>query len=216
MATPASVVPPRAEPEPAPAPKPTPTAQVSPPPTAPRPRADVVPGDGTFLDDHDAFRRDVQRLVRQHAWQELAAITSAAAESARWAALPEMKANLLADLARIYRDRLTDPSSTEDTYRRLTEVDPAHEEAVSFLSERYRERGDWRALYDLRGAAVDATWDPKLRLDWTRESVSIAQDRLRSTDLEIDASGRPRRRPRGRSRWSTGAPAAGSGSPSSW
>src|SRR5262249_4228391 len=52
---------------------------------------------------------------------------------------------------------------------------------------RYRERSDWRALYDLRAKAIDATWDPQQRIEWTRECVSLATDRLHEDDLAAQA-----------------------------
>ena len=94
---------------------------------------------------------------------------------------------MLADLARIYRDRLKDPAAAEEAYRRLAQADPANADAMDFLSACYREREDWRALHALYGAAVDATWDPDQRLDWTRQAAAIADERLRSVDLAIAA-----------------------------
>ena len=77
-------------------------------------------------------------------WQKLAALTSDAVDQASWAILPETRAALLVDLARIHRDRLKDIDAAEATFRRLAQVDPGNADAIEFLSERFRSRGDRR------------------------------------------------------------------------
>src|SRR5262249_4884246 len=91
------------------------------------------------------------------------------------------------DLARIYRDRLNDAPSAEDSFRRLLEVDSGHGEAIQFVSRRFLERSDWRPLYDLRVRALEATLDPAQRLAWTREAASLATRQMGSLDLAIEA-----------------------------
>jgi tetratricopeptide (TPR) repeat protein len=135
----------------------------------------------------EAFREEAQRLALARDWPTLAAHISDSLENARWAAQPEARAGLLADLARIYRDRMRDLHSAETQFRRLREVAPSHPEALDFLARRYRERGDWRAMFDLRATAVSATWDPRQRLEWTREAATIAAEQLHSPDLVIEA-----------------------------
>lgn len=179
-------VPPRevevAAPESDPAPPPRKRRSVAPPAeTPPRP-----PQTGP-LGDHELYRRETQKLVRARDWKKLAELTAEAAEKATWAAIPETRASLLSDLARIHRDRLKNLDAAEQAYRTLATVDAAHPDAIEFLSTRFRQREDWRALHDLYAAAVDATWDPDQRLGWTREAADIASDRLRSVDLTIAA-----------------------------
>ncbi|MSP61341.1 MAG: hypothetical protein EXR72_13550 [Myxococcales bacterium] len=156
----------------------------SPPPSPPPPADD---GEPSLLNDNTLFRQEAQRLARARDWVKLAAITSAAVDNATWAHLPETRAALLVDLAKIHRDRLNDPGSAEDTFRRLVKLDPSYADAIDYLSGRYRERGDWRALYDLYAAAIEPTWDPNQRLAWTRETVAIATEKLGSTDLAIES-----------------------------
>src|SRR6185295_15673397 len=90
-------------------------------------------------------------------------------------------------LARIHRDRLRDAPNAEEGFRRLFELDAGNAEAVQFLGQRAREREDWRALYDLRVAATEASWDPNQRLTWTREAADLATDHLGSVDLAVEA-----------------------------
>ncbi|MCC6997813.1 MAG: hypothetical protein IT370_24565 [Deltaproteobacteria bacterium] len=176
MATPAAVR--------NPTPMATPVAPRAPSPAV---AAAVASGERTVLTDNATFRQESQRLARARDWAKLAALTSDAVDNAAWATLPETRAALLLDLARMYRDRLKDLAGAEETFRRLTQVEPAHADAVEFLSVRYRERNDYRALYDLYAGAIKETWDPNQRLEWTRETVEIAETRLKSTDLAIDA-----------------------------
>src|SRR6185369_16600691 len=120
-------------------------------------------------------------------WQRLAGTISAALDAAPWAEPPEVKASLLFDLGRVHRDRLQDIPSAESAFRRLLDIDPAHTEALEFLSHLYEQSGDWQSLYLLTAGAIEATWDPAARLDWTRRAVAIAADRLGSSDLVLEA-----------------------------
>lgn len=140
-----------------------------------------------LMDDNAAFRREMQQLARTRNWKRLAELTSAAVERAPWAELPEAQSALLIDLARVYRDRLSDSVRAEQAFRRLAEMDPGNADAIDFLSAAYRGRGEWRALYDLYSMAIEPTWDPEQRLAWTREMVEIATDRLNDIDLAITA-----------------------------
>jgi tetratricopeptide (TPR) repeat protein len=147
------------------------------------PRAD----NGSVLDDKTSFTSEAQRLARAREWQSLAGLTSAALDHSPWASQPETRIALITDLARLYRDRLRDLPSAEDQFRRLLELAPADPEPNRFLAQRYREREDWRALYDLRLAALDATWNPEQRLEWTREAARIASTELHAEELAIAA-----------------------------
>ncbi|MBI5490322.1 MAG: hypothetical protein HY905_23500 [Deltaproteobacteria bacterium] len=185
-ATPAAARPPAATPEAHPARR-TPPAER--PAAAPQPaRASLAPGEPrTPMNDHQAYRREAQKLARVRDWKKFAELTAAVVESASWASLPETRAALLGDLARIYRDRLKDSPAAENAYKLLAQADPANADAMEFLSASYRDREDWRALHALYGAAVEAAWDPDQRLDWTREAATLADERLRSVDLAIAA-----------------------------
>src|SRR5262249_12069382 len=95
---------------------------------------------GSVLDDKTTFRAEAQKLAKARDWQGLAALPAAALDVSKWAAQPEIRAALLADLARVYRDRLRDLPSAEDQFRRLIELVPANSEANRFLGLRWRER----------------------------------------------------------------------------
>jgi hypothetical protein len=153
------------------------------PPRAPPPTVN----DSSVLDDKNTFRTQAQKLAKSGDWAGLAALTSAALDVSKWATQTEIRAALLLDLARVYRDRLKDVPSAEDQFRRLVELTPGHLEANRFLGQRFKERQDWQALFQLRGNAVEATWDPNQRLEWTKEAATIARDHLRSDDQVIDA-----------------------------
>ncbi len=142
---------------------------------------------GSVLDDKASFVAEAQRLARAREWASLAGLTSAALDHSAWAQQAETRIALLTDLARLYRDRLRDLPSAEDQFRRLLALAPADPEPNRFLAQRYREHEDWRALYDLRLAAIDATWNPEQRLEWTREAARIASEQLHAEELAIAA-----------------------------
>jgi golgin subfamily B member 1 len=193
---------PHSPPAPAPAPyTPPPAAHVAPPPAAPARRAparvhapapvvsEEIGGttERTFLNDHQTFRAESQRLARGRDWQALCSMTSAALSDASWAQAPEARSGLLLDLACIYRDRLGDRPAAEETFARLAQDDPANRDAVAFLSDVYSTRGEWRALHDLYANAIEPTWDPNQRLDLTRQAVAIAREQLNDPQLAIAA-----------------------------
>src|SRR5262249_27497236 len=134
-----------------------------------------------------SFRAEVQRLAQARDWQGGAGLTAAAPDVSKGASQSEVRAPLLSDLARIYRDRLRDLPTGEDCFLKFADVSPAHAEANRFLGQRWRERADWKSLYTLRTKAVEATWDPGQRLEWTREAVAIAREHLHAEDLAIQA-----------------------------
>ena len=180
----------------APMPPPMQAAQAAPPPVSAPPKiaprlstgaAEVVENDAASNAEKSTFRAESSRLALARDWAALAALIRSTLDSARWAAQREARASLLGDLARIYRDRLRDAANAEFAFRRLREVAPSNPEALEFLARRYRECGDFRALFELRKSAVEATWDPRQRLEWTREAATIAAEKLHAPDLVIEA-----------------------------
>lgn len=179
--------PPPAPPPPAATPRPAPAAAAPAHSHAHVQAPAAQTSGGSVIDKKETFREAAARLARTRDWTALATLIRSALDGASWATQPEARGNLLADLARVYRDRLHDPASTETEFRRLREVAPSHPEALDFLVRRYKERGDWRALFDLRTTAVEGTWDPRQRLEWTRDAAKIAAEQLHSPDLVIEA-----------------------------
>ncbi|HEY3356669.1 MAG TPA: hypothetical protein VGQ83_25690 [Polyangia bacterium] len=182
---------------------PAPVVATAPAPAAPRGRAPAAPRafepppapaayesaaapeERTLLTDQHLFRAESQRLARTREWQALCAMSSAALDAAQWAQVPEARAGVLLDLACIYRDRLGDRAAAEETFARLATEDRSNREAIVFLGEVYAERAEWRPLHDLFANAVEHTWDPNQRVDFTRQAVAIARERLGDAALAI-------------------------------
>ncbi len=132
------------------------------------------------------FRRESQRVARARDWKKLSELTTSALDEP-WASTREIRATLLADLGRIQRDRLNDDVAAEKSFTALVHLEPAHVDGFEFVAQAYENRSEWRKLYDLLLAAVEATWDPGERLSWTRRAVNIAEGRLLSAELSIEA-----------------------------
>ena len=132
------------------------------------------------------FRRESQRLARARDWKKLAELTTSALDEP-WASTREIRATLLADLGRIQRDRLNDVVAAEKSFTALLHIEPAHVDGFEFVAQAHELRSEWRKLYDLLLGAVEATWDPGERLSWTRRAVGIAEGRLLSAELSIEA-----------------------------
>jgi tetratricopeptide (TPR) repeat protein len=137
----------------------------------------------SWKNDPNLFRSELQRLARGRDWKGMAELTSNALQEAGWAARPESRVHLLLDLARLYRDRLSDAKAAEDTFRELLSLEAANHEAIEHLAAAFSARGEFRALHDLYAAAVEPEWDPKLRLEWTQTAAKIANERLQDSTL---------------------------------
>ncbi|OIP38189.1 MAG: hypothetical protein AUK47_12380 [Deltaproteobacteria bacterium CG2_30_63_29] len=139
----------------------------------------------TYLFDHAVYRGESQRLARTRKWNELATMTQAALDYAEWATLPEVRSAILLEMARLYRDQIGDAEKAEEAFRTVALEDPTKREAVAFLDDAYRVRGDYRALHDLYAAAIERTWDPSERLQRTRDAVELAVGPLNDSALAI-------------------------------
>ncbi|MFH1130984.1 MAG: hypothetical protein V1754_06590, partial [Pseudomonadota bacterium] len=140
----------------------------------------------TWLNSFQLFQELSQKLARLGDWEELASITNHALENASYATRMT-RAGMLLDLARIYRDRLKDARKAEQTFAMLAEEAPATPEALDFLAEVYAKRNEWLAIYDLYLAAVQATWDPNERLQWTQNAANLANNQIGNLELAIKA-----------------------------
>ncbi|MEO6952437.1 MAG: hypothetical protein ABI321_11535 [Polyangia bacterium] len=152
----------------------------------PRPAAAPPPQAAEEAEVSVEFRRESQRLARARDWKKLAELTTSALDEP-WASTREIRATLLADLGRIQRDRLNDIVAAEKSFTALVHIEPAHVDGFEFVAQAYEYRSEWRKLYELLLAAVEATWDPGERLSWTRRAVNIAEGRLLSAELSIEA-----------------------------
>jgi tetratricopeptide (TPR) repeat protein len=167
------------------------TVTVSPSPlpieTPPLP-ADLVPPTAgpSWLSDVARLQREAQRLARAGRWRDLPALYGYALRHATYAS-GVARGVLLLELAQLYRDRLGDPLRAEQVFAALAQQHPANTEALAYLAAIYEQRHDWDALYALYFAAVEATWDPHQRLEWTRRAESIATAGLGEVDLAIAA-----------------------------
>ena len=172
------------EPGQAPAP---PQEPDEPPAIEPLPLEGPLPeGEQTWLTDFQLFKQQTQLLARQGQWQEVAAVTGHALIHATFSDRLT-RPGMLLDLARTYRDRLNDLARAEEAFALVARAEPANGEALAFLVERYQERAEWGAVFDLYMAAVEATWDPHERLSWTRQAASLATDRRDDVSLAIRA-----------------------------
>ncbi len=158
------------------------------PAAAPEPEAPQVdPQEVSWRTRHDLFKEESQKLAMARKWEELAELSRDAVQEATWARKGADRITLLLDLARLYRDRLSDPQRAEEVFAMLAAEDPTHSEALAFLAEQYRANGNWEALYRLYLGAVAPTWDPNERLERTREAAEIALVELERPELAIDA-----------------------------
>ncbi|MFT4704673.1 MAG: tetratricopeptide (TPR) repeat protein [Bradymonadia bacterium] len=143
-------------------------------------------GEFNWLNQFDLFRNEVSQLARAKRWERVAAVTAHAVLHAPYSAAGT-RTGMLLDLARIYRDRLKDNSRAEEAFAAVLATEPENAEAIAYLEERYAERSDHRALFDMYLGAVEATWDPGDRLDWTRHAAGLATQQLHSLELATNA-----------------------------
>lgn len=154
--------------------------------TVPEVEGGLPEGEFHWANQFDLFRDEALKLARAKRWRRLAAVTAHACVNAPYSR-GGTRTSMLLDLARIYRDRLKDLALAEEAFRAASIGEPENAEAIAFLGERFEERGDFRAMYELFHRAVDSTWDPDDRLDWTRRAAAIANDKLRDPQLSTAA-----------------------------
>lgn len=135
---------------------------------------DSAPALTTYQD----FRRETHRLARTRDYLSIAALHEAALVRATWATSDDVHINLLLDLAKLYRDRLTDQAQAQATFERLIQRRPGHNEAMEYLKDAYEQQADMRKLHDLYASAVDEEWSPERRVELTRAAARIALDHL--------------------------------------
>lgn len=160
---------------------------------APRRRLDPLPldamppeGQPSWLSEFKLFQMESQKLARIGSWRKLAAMMGHALNDAPYSTRMT-RTGMLLDLAQLYRDRLKDAKRAEETFAVLAEEDPASAEALDFLTAVYEQRADWGSTYDLYTRAVEATWDPNQRLEWTQLAAEIAEQRLGQIELATQA-----------------------------
>ena len=152
-------------------PPPFATASMMPPP---KEYDDSAPALNTYQD----FRRETHRLARTRDYLSIAALHEAALVRATWATTDDVHINLLLDLAKLYRDRLTDQAQAQGAFERLIQRRPGHNEAMEYLKEAYEQQANMRKLHDLYASAVDEEWSPERRVELTRSAARIALDHL--------------------------------------
>jgi tetratricopeptide (TPR) repeat protein len=139
--------------------------------------------DTSWQDDLDRFRTEQQKLARARDWPAMASLTTNALQNAPWTKRAEARSHLLLDLARLQRDRLQDQKSAEEAFRQLVQVDPANWEALDYLENLFRAKGDWKSLHDMLANSVEPDWDPNSRLERTRAAAKIAREKLEDQEL---------------------------------
>ena len=158
-----------------------PTRSIPPPPFAtpsmmPPPKA--YDDESPALESYQTFRRETHRLARTRDFRSIATLHESALSRTPWAESEDVHINLLVDLAKLYRDRLSDLARAQATFERLIQRRPGHNEAMDFLKEAYELTGDMRSLHDLYARAVDEEWGPDRRVELTRSAARIALDHL--------------------------------------
>jgi tetratricopeptide (TPR) repeat protein len=71
----------------------------------------------------------------------------------------DVRADRLAELARLQEEDLGEETSAETNWRRALDLNPVHQEAIGALDRIYRKRNDWDALRETLETALAATDD---------------------------------------------------------
>ena len=135
------------------------------------------------LASYQAFRSETYRLARTRDYRSIAALHESALETVAWATSEEYHVSLLLDLARLYRDRLSDKARAQQTFERVVQQRPGHVEAMEYLEGVYQAQGNMKALHGLYAMAVDEEWGPERRIELTRNAARIALDHLHDAAL---------------------------------
>ena len=172
--------------DPEPVPPPPPVAPIEEPPARPAPMSAgsrAYAKGAPALANQNTFRAENMRLARTRDYKGIAALHESALAVAPWAGADEVRATLLLDLARLYRDRISERAQAQLAFEALIEARPGHEEAMKFLSEAYEEQGNHSGLHKLYAQAVEQEWSPERRLELTGKAARIALDQLKDPQL---------------------------------
>ena len=144
----------------------------------------VPRGENSWVTTFQVFKKETQKLARRGSWRQLAALYGYALNNSPFSSRMT-RTGMLLDLARIYRDRLQDPHRAEQIFLVLHKEKPSNKEALNYLINQATNRLDWIDVYTLYSQAVEATWDPNERLEWTRKAAHIVTSRIKRVDLAL-------------------------------
>ena len=124
--------------------------------------------------------------------EALSALESTYESTGRWAELitvlnqnagglsdPVQRVETYLRVARLWIERFSNYNKATQPLERVLEIEPSNEDALGMLTDIYRKRRSWAALFDLLEKRLESVDDDSERLDLQAEMARLAGDRLR-------------------------------------
>jgi tetratricopeptide (TPR) repeat protein len=131
---------------------------------------------GNAVSDLLPVLRGVRRIAGAN--EQWSAVAALLAHEAEVAADGENRAGALLAAAEIALSKLNESRSALHHYKRLLELQPAHDRAFNRAVALYEKLGDFAGLLDLLQARTAATTDPGERAAFLRRQAELMRDRL--------------------------------------
>ena len=96
------------------------------------------------------------------------------------------RALLLAKLADLYDDRLTNPDACASCHRRILEIDPANVSSVRALARLAFRRADWGELIDMNMQEVDLVREASVIASLFQKTGEVYEEQLDEDEKDYE------------------------------
>ncbi len=135
------------------------------------------PGDDEAIDA-------LERLYRvRERWPELLSVMRRKVELT---SIPEVKEQLLGQMAEVHKTRLNQPTEAIARFREILEIDPASVRALSALGDLYEGQGMWSDLADNVSRELDLTDDPGQQTVLMLRLAGLREQRMGAVEGSIE------------------------------
>lgn len=89
-------------------------------------------------------------------------------------------------LADIYQHHLQEPQLAVDTFERVLDIQPTHDESLKRLERLHLEHQQWHELFDVLQRQADNTHEPELKLELFARMAQLSEEMLDRPEVAID------------------------------
>lgn len=141
-----------------------------------------------ILPSHIESTRALARLYRKHqAWEKLIAVYRQLIEDARKRQDKAEEIKIELALGALYRDELRDMTAAIDAFKRILDIEPAHEEALAALEKLYQTVNKTADMAELLQQKLSMCKDDKERIELYVHLGTLYEKELDDPDRAIEA-----------------------------
>ncbi len=139
--------------------------------------AQIVKIDPTNEDALDQLAAQYEKARR---WPDLVGVLQ---QKLELAGNPADQVAILKQIASVYVTRFSNHAEGIKAYEAILGLDPADDEAVTYLKEMYQKRRDWDKFIELSLSEADQVSDPRERVKRLLETAKLASERMQRSPL---------------------------------